>query len=130
MNIDYSAQFPWGGKAGFEEKIISGEKVHTIRSYNRGVKLGSYISHGKKTGGSRYSRTQFLLNKSTGFQPIEIKFKDKKIIYIKIDGKEVGLSEVAKNDGLTPHEFERWFYRYQENSVFNGFVIHWTDLRY
>lgn len=79
MNIDYSTYFPWGGKAEFDKKIISGKKVHTIRTYNRGVK---------------------------------------------------SLSEIAKNDGMTIDEFQMWFYQYQINNTFNGYVIHWTDLKY
>ena len=130
MNIDYSTYFPWGGKAEFDKKIISGKKLHTIRSYNRGVKSGAVISHGQKTGLGRFIREQFFISISTGFQGIQIKFKNREVISVKVGGKKVSLSEIAKNDGMTIDEFQMWFYQYQINNTFNGYVIHWTDLKY
>lgn len=128
MNINYSTYYPWGEKAGFDAKILSGQKIHTIRRSNRGAKPGAVLSHGNS--GHGYNRQEFLINHCTGTQEIELVFSNEKIIAAIVDGKKADWKLIAKNDGLTQKQFTDWFNTYQAGNVFNGFIIHWTDLKY
>lgn len=47
-----------------------------------------------------------------------------------IDGKNVPIEEVAKNDGLTVNEFIEWFFSNNSENVFEGVVIQFTKFRY
>lgn len=130
MRINYSKYYPWGGAAGFNTKILSGQKLHTIRKTNWGAKKGAALSHGQKVGGKGFKRVEFLLNECTGVQPIEIIFNKEKVIACNVEGKPVDWRLIAKNDGLTEEQFSRWFHAYQEDNIFKGFIIHWTPLKY
>ena len=110
MNINYSTRYPWKGKTDFDAKILSGEKIHTIRRTNRGVKPGDVLSHGNS--GRGYLREEFLVNHCTGTQEIELVFSNEKIIAAIVDGKKADWKLIAKNDGLTEKQFNDWFSAY------------------
>ncbi len=125
MNLNYLNK---QGMPNWEGKVLSGEKLHTIRKGRWGIKVGGVLSHGK--GGRGIPRTEFLLNECTGVQPIEIIFNKEKVIACNVEGKPVDWRLIAKNDGLTEEQFSRWFHAYQEDNIFKGFIIHWTPLKY
>ena len=128
MNINYLTQYPWGGKTDFDAKILSGEKIHTIRRTNRGVKPGDVLSHGNS--GRGYLREEFLVNQCTGTQEIKLMFNNGEIDTAIVDGKEIDWELIAQNDGLTKKHFTDWFKLYKVDNIFKGFIIHWTDLKY
>ncbi|MGO3285920.1 MAG: hypothetical protein ACTIK4_13415 [Mesonia sp.] len=130
MRINYSKYYPWKEKADFENKIISGQKIHTVRRTNWGAKPGAVLSHGEKIGGWGYKRREFLINKCTDVQDVELIFNGRKVIAAKVDGSKADWKLIAKNDGLTEEQFSKWFYNYAEKGIFRGFIIHWTDLKY
>ena len=85
----------------------------------------------------------------SGVEPIEIFFpipEDKNSIKVAIGGpsednivdvvyeflNEQEIRELALNDGLTLDQFKDWFYKStdQGRNDFEGFIIHWTGLRY
>jgi hypothetical protein len=130
LKINYSKYYPWKEPTTFKVDILKGSKIHTIRRKVWGIKQGCALSHGKKIGGAGYKREEFLINTCTAIQKVELIFNKIKIIAALVDQKKVDWREIAKNDGLTEDQFSRWFYTYQENGIFKGFIIHWTNLKY
>lgn len=127
MNLNYKMYFPWGEEAYFDKKIIAGYKIHTIRKGIRGIYINGILNHRQGRWDKGF---EFCKNICKGIQKVEIKFKNTKITSIKVEGNLVDIALIAKNDGLTVGELERWFYEYKEGDIFNGFIIHWTDLKY
>lgn len=122
-----------GFKKQFEDKIISGSKIHTIREdptrrWKPGVKI--HAATGVRTKNYRC----FFESQCISVQEIEISYP-KIAKYgngypeIYIDGKYCDLiwrQKLAKRDGfITLDEFYDWF-----NKDFRGVIIHWTDLIY
>lgn len=137
MTLGYSTTFPWGGPTNFPEKIILGEKVHTIRKdLKKRWRQGRPIQH--VTGNRTKSRELFHENVCTGVQDIMIYFSNEGMIWeLFVDGKSLDLTQIlllAHNDGLSFDEFRQWFV---DNAtpdgtrrLFSGKIIHWTNLRY
>ena len=131
MTLGYSKYYPWGGETDFERKVLSGEKIHTIRKDLKGRwKAGRAIEH--VTGNRTKQRNQFASGLCQSTQTIEILFNELgKIELVKVDKKEIPNWElIAKNDGLSIISFERWFYNSSNDGFFKGVVIHWTNLLY
>lgn len=120
----------------FPDKILSGEKKHTIREdkHNR-WEVGRWIhfATGVRTKGYKCFKQEIC----DGTQTIEIKYIYKCSDYpaVYIDGRIFAyynpkewetLCTLAKNDGFDSFEdFCKWF-----NKDFKGKIIHWTKLRY
>lgn len=130
-----------GELTGFEDKLKSGKKIHTIRWNAKGVwdKRYSDISLGKKYlsvrewTGRPYNSQQreFARYASIGLQHVTMTYgADDAYPQIWIDNKLVPIQEVAKNDGLSVEDFVEWFFGNSKESTFEGVVIHFTDFRY
>lgn len=131
MTLGYSKYYHWGGETNFESKILSGEKLHTIRQDVKGRwKTGNSIQH--VTGNRTKQRNQFANGVCTGTENIVIVFNSLgKIESVKVEGKEINNWElIAKNDGLSILDFERWFFLSATSFVFKGKIIHWANLIY
>lgn len=131
MNLGYSEKFPWGGLTRFEEYVLSGRKKHTIRVDLKGRWIaGRLINH--VMGNRTKQRREFLRGECHGTQLVKMLFDDRgKITWVKVDGRELENWEVlAHNDGLTMIEFEKWFYENSTDDLYEGTIIHFTDLRY
>jgi hypothetical protein len=131
MNLGYSSKFPWGGLTQFEEYILSGRKKHTIRIDLKGRwKAGRIIHH--VMGNRTKQRREFLRGECHGTQIVKMFFDLRgKIECLKVDGREIpDWEKVAFNDGLTIIEFEKWFNENSTDDIFEGTIIHFTDLRY
>jgi hypothetical protein len=131
MTLGYSTKFPWGGPTRFPEKIILGEKVHTIRQdLKKRWRQGRPIQH--VTGNRTKLRDMFLENECDGVQTIKILFtKEAEVKRVIVDGIDIPeWKTIAENDGLTVDQFTKWFYSASEAEVFTGVIIHWTNLRY
>ena len=114
MNIHYQHQF--------KEVLQNGTKKHTIRmkEYKKGTALAHIIFP------YRPYRECVLSNVCQSTQKIQVDGINKKVI---IDNKIISddaIINLAKNDGFS-HIEEFWkFFRKGEE----GYIIHWTDLRY
>jgi hypothetical protein len=111
-----------GFKKQFPEKIINGEKIHTIRKGYR-WKAGTKIHFA--TGVRTKNYNQFNSGVCVSVQSIEIYYPSGNVI---IDGelfhKKVTL---ARNDGFDSfEELQDWFGK----GIFKGQIIHWTDFKY
>jgi len=125
----------------FREKILSGDKIHTIRdNYEwwrkrvEAVNAGKAIISLRQWTGSPYNfanddstQEEFMILEKAGIQSADMaRFFDREELAIMIGGKAYSQSDVAKHDGLTPTDMYNWF---QKNINF-GAVIHFTDFRY
>ena len=132
MILSFSKKFPWGQPTNFEQKIIEGTKIHTIREdlhdrWKPGMKI--HAATGVRT--KKYNC--FYEDECVSIQQIEIKYPApetcKDICIIKVDGVHINFEsalKLIKNDGFEGFEdFTQWF-----DSDFKGKLIHWTDLRY
>jgi len=126
-----------GEKTGFVEKILSGEKIHTLRKGHR-WKAGMQIHMATGIRSSRYH--QFNkgidhLSTCISTQKIEIEAKDHTEYMndykIFVDNRELSLrdmQELAWNDGFDClASFWMWF---SNQELFPDQIIHWTDKRY
>ena len=112
----------------FEEKILFGQKIHTIRedAKNR-WRVGQIIHFATGVRTKQYNC--FKTGVCTGIQTIKIKNDGFILESIHIDGKRLrtlGLMALMDNDGFDClQSFKSWF-----NKDFEGKIIHWTDHRY
>jgi hypothetical protein len=130
-----------GQPTGFENKLNAGEKIHTIR-YNakdvwddryKGIASGrKYLSVREWTGRPYNSiQREFARFDKIGLQKIGMTYGASDTFpHIWIDGKEVSIEKVAKNDGLSVEDFVEWFFGNSKSNTFSGVVIHFTDFRY
>lgn len=119
-----------GFKAQFEEKILKGTKIHTIREdvndrWRKGIRI--HMAVGVRT--KRYRC--FKEGVCTGITYIEI-YPKEKVVQFLINGRtpvalsESWLTELSRNDGFdSVTQFWEWF-----NKPFCGKIIYWTDFKY
>ena len=130
---------PRAGEATeFKEKLLSGKKIHTIRSNAEyWKKIISEVNAGKaylsirEWEGMPYKSGQVEIMQvhKLGFEDVEIRC-DGQNIGIDISGKEanvMNIINVAHNDGLDIVDFSAWF---TGKEPFRGIIIHFTDFRY
>lgn len=135
-----------GNPTYFAEKIARREKIHTIReNYELWRKRIIEVRKGlaeislRQWSGAPYNSPQFEIERLTkehdiGIQRVRIDeygmSHDKISIYPEITRNVVYVSpiEIAKNDGLTLHDFADWFKVGQK--VTTGGIIHFTSFRY
>ena len=122
-----------GDQTKFEDKIRSGEKLHTIRSnFKEWEKKIRSIEEGnsklliKQWSGVPYRSPQvrlFEFEDGIGIQKLEV--KEGKFI---VDEKtEVSIEELADKDGLTVQEFKDWFQVFPTKPMA---IIHFSNFRY
>lgn len=140
MTIGYSEKFPWGGATNFEQKILSGEKIHTIRRDEKNRWLPGRLIH-HVIGNRTKERRQFAEGVCKSIQKVRICFyPDKRISSIlfeistgsfyKPENQKDIIKAIAINDGLSFEDFEKWFFRSSDNGIFVGKIIHFTDFKY
>lgn len=124
-------------KSEFQQSILNGTKIHTIREdKNRRWRAGAKIHFATGVRTKKYN--QFKEGICTGCQHVFMTYAFNDVIQISIDGRELfGFNErleFAKNDGFNSwEEFFDWFYpiiQAHPDKHFSGRVIHWTDFRY
>lgn len=128
-----------GKPTGFGESLHQGKKIHTVRGNGKQlwdqrhkdiVEGRKYLSVREWTG-RPYNSEQVELAEfqEVGLQHITITYStsdaEPKCF---VDGKEVPIYEIAKNDGLTVDDFVEWFLT--DTNVFEGVIIQFTDFRY
>lgn len=133
-----------GELTDFEGKIERNEKIHTIRYDAKSVwekrfakiKAGlMYLAMKEWTGRPYNSEMRDLFQRTRedgiGLQTIEMVYgTDDAYPRVWVDGKEVAIQEVAKNDGLSTPDFIDWFFGKSKENTFEGKIIHFTKFRY
>jgi hypothetical protein len=119
----------YGRETNFKEKILEGNKIHTIREdsknrWRRGKMI--HFCYGVRT--KKYEN--FKQSLCTGYQKIRITHHvDGMNIVIFVDNRKLETKEIyelSANDGFEDIcFFLEWF-----REDFSGKIIHWTDKRY
>jgi hypothetical protein len=131
MLVNYLKYYPWGGEANFQKKILSKEKIHTIRKNKKGFKPNAVLDHGERIKGKGFKRKSFSTNKCISVQEIEITFKKDEITKCEINGKSISWKLIAENDGLSSNDFLKWFSLFKnEENKFTGYIVHWSHFKY
>lgn len=124
----------------FEVQILNGNKKHTIRTnvefwkkrIQNVMEGKAYISI-RRWSGKPYRSKQVEIKKlfkhdGVGFEVIE-KAKETEMFNINEKVKYgFSLKEIAKNDGLEPHDFKDWFKDWKKPE--KKIIIHLTKYRY
>lgn len=127
MILSFKKQFP--------DKILSGEKIHTIREDPHGRWVPGRNIH-FATGVRSKKYNCFKEAVCVSVQPILINYYDIgnfiRRVEIVIDGEMVLgrdselIKQLAKNDGFNSvDDFFKWF-----DVDFQGKIVHWTSFRY
>lgn len=132
MVLNFSKTTPWGDPTNFEQLILSGEKIHTIRKGNR-WSSGDFIhmSTGSRTPNyNQFNADRKDLQICKSVQEISIHYQPGvEFPVIEVDGVILGFIRsrlLAVNDGFKDEEYlYSWF-----KEDFKGQIIHWTDYRY
>ncbi|MBM9499726.1 hypothetical protein JWG44_05610 [Leptospira sp. 201903071] len=133
MVLGFRQKHPRIGPTKFKDKILSGEKIHTIREdksnrWYAGRKI--QMAYGVRT--KFYER--FYESNCISVESIEINWcglSGFSGMYpdVKISGRKLSYSEcdeLAQNDGFESFvDFIKWF-----SEDFKGKIIHWTNKRY
>lgn len=143
MVCTYSTVFPKGHpREGqptyFVEKILAGEKIHTIRAGHRwkdGDMMDYMFWSGKpyrspmkrfKDPMSVYPQDIFMRWHPSSLPPLCL-------LYIFINGvyqPKFDINQLAVNDGLEPIDFYAWFLKQDSYGTFSGQIIYSTEFRY
>lgn len=129
-----------GEPTHFVEKIKNGNKIHTIRDNSQWwlkkiISIQSeqmYLSLRKWIGKPYYTgQIEFEKKYNVGWQPIVMIYTaNDDFPRVWIDGNEVSVHDIAKNDGLSTEDFVEWFFGKSKSNVYAGCIIHFTDFRY
>lgn len=116
-----------GEPTNFKEKILSGEKIHTIRPETNKWKIGDQISMRYWEGKPYHSKQEIFCEDFEVVEliEIEINFIDKLIFIDEIEYDFDLIYKIAKNDGLSFFEFNHWF-----KKSFKGTLIAWYPTNY
>jgi hypothetical protein len=121
-------------KQQFNQAIIEGSKIHTIREGERwrpGLSIQFYNN----------TRTKYIKKftddkKCIAVQKIQI-YHSKEIaefVWVTIEGKELTPLQIialSKNDGFkSVNDFFAFFFTNRECTLFEGQIIHWTNYLY
>jgi hypothetical protein len=130
--LTFSKVFPQkhinaGEPTNFKEKILSGEKIHTIRPETNKWKIGDQISMRYWTDKPYHSKQEIFCEEFEVVEVIgiEINFIDKLLFIDEIEYDIDLIYKIAKNDGLSFFEFNHWF-----NKPFKGTLIAWQPTNY
>lgn len=152
INITVAKRFPKvhqraGQPTNFAEKIMLGEKLHTIRkNYDlwavnaEKMQTGRFVLSVRQWIEEPYKSKQREVFNTDAFVSVEritIQYHAQSdSIAVCIEDKTLDASEVAtliENDGLTEEDFKDWFFckqRHNEDTTFEGVIVHFTSFRY
>lgn len=129
MILNFKEYWPQSKKwpTDFKNKILRGEKVHSMRSdkhkrWRVGMKI--HFSTGART--PRYKCFKEGVVKTV--QQVEINADGVLVDQRKLNGAEA--QKISMNDGFTSLSQMKVWFKLQGDFPFKGVLIHWTDLKY
>jgi hypothetical protein len=132
MILGFKQKFKDGTPTNFESKILTGEKIHSLREGDR-WRAGKSIQMAFGVRTKKYR--QFNINNpelQTCISRQRIFMTHTYEIEITIGYKYLMPHEIdllIKNDGLTRQQFIDWFFPNKKDEWI-GEIIHWTNFRY
>ncbi|MBN8826461.1 MULTISPECIES: hypothetical protein [unclassified Spirosoma] len=138
MILQFKIKTDDGKPTGFVRKILTGQKIHTLREDVTGRwKPGAKIQFATGVRTPKYE--QFLEGICTGIQKVFLR-TDNVNVFIYVDGRLLTGADVVRfyrNDGFkTFDEFSSWFMPICQSAQATGKkgvalrLIHWTDFKY
>ncbi|MCX6210124.1 MAG: hypothetical protein NTZ59_11685 [Bacteroidetes bacterium] len=135
MILGFKQKFDDGTPTNFKEKILSGQKIHTLRESNR-FKAGMalHMAYGVRTKHyQQFNKDIDNLSTCVSVQEVFMTIKKWGVIEITIDDDKYlhrnKVEALIRNDGLTYIEFVNWFFP-KDKDTWKGYIIHWTDFKY
>lgn len=133
-----------GQSTNFAQSVKDGNKQHTVRSnyayWERKIaalkKQGGTLCIRQWSGKPYRSQQETVLEvpaSVVGIQKVAIVQTGVNKLSVQVDGREVPISEIAKNDGLNSVEFSEFLapiLKTSEGNETTFAVIHFTDFRY
>ena len=134
-----------GEPTGFAEKILSGEKIHTLRENKGGYyKDGDIVSIRQWPGKpyERGTRPEVIRDGvRIGVVPVRLQMISARFwlnliakATVSRDELDIDLFLIAQYDGLSKTDLCEWFFpnwNYSRGSqAWDGYIIHFTDFRY
>lgn len=134
-----------GEQTNFVEKILNGEKIHTIRvNYDLWKKRIEEVNKGEAVislrfwKGKPYRSEQIEFKKLTadsgcGIERMNMYRSNEHHIVYNINSKNLALLiDIARNDGLALYDFRKWFFPQWKGREYsyNAVIIHFTRFRY
>lgn len=133
MSTSFMKDHPRAGEpTKFDQKILSGEKIYTIRAnYDYwkpiidSVNAGEGVLSVRKWSGKPYRSKQVEICQfeEAGIQRIKRIARSGWLV----DDCLQSMTDLAGNDGLSQKDFRDWF---KEDLDFEGALIHFTDFNY
>lgn len=128
-----------GEPTNFKEKILAGEKIHTIRgNYEYWKKVCDEVNAGnaiislRQWSGKPYASPrdpEFLRLEKVGYEMIHISDGIVVIDNYNLTPLRGMTYEITVNDGLTVRDFIDWF-KLEKKSLNDGIILHFTDFKY
>lgn len=127
-----------GDPTHFKEKILSGQKIHTIRhNYDRWkqkaeqINAGTHVLELKEWSGKPYRSKQNHIAYLTKIHVQRLDFFPERSQTI-VDGRPFRhrFQTLANNDGLSVADLVNWFPYKKPTDLRNLAIIHFTDFKY
>ncbi len=142
--LTFSKVFPKGHinegePTNFKEKILSGEKIHTIRPKTNKWKIGDKISMRQWSGKPYHSKQEIFCEEFEVVELIRFRVLNNSTIGYEINGNNIWLDVfnqneflqlLSSNDGLTLDQFKSWFKFSNNMKDFFGYIIAWKPTNY
>jgi hypothetical protein len=135
MILAFKTTFPNGTATDFENKILQGSKIHSLREGNRWQE-GYFIHMAtgvRTTNYNQFNTAREDLQKCKGTQEVFMTYNNYGALEVTIDDDlylmQSQVDALISNDGLTREQFITWFFP-KGKDVWTGQIIHWTNFKY
>lgn len=135
MILGFKQKFPNGTPTNFKEKILSGQKIHSLRESNRfSAGMSIQMAYGVRTKHyEQFNKGIESLSICKSVQSLYLCYVDEDCMVATLEGAKTDwtIDSLIKNDGLTYEQFVKWFFPTPTKKYeWKGFIIHWTDFKY
>ncbi len=108
-----------GEPTGFREAFLNGTKIHTIRINAKGYWKDGDIVSVRQWSGRPYASKQEVIKDGVRIGVVPVAFFNFSVH-----------ADMPRNDGLSPDDFDSWFFSKSSDSAYGGSILHFTDFRY
>jgi hypothetical protein len=135
MILAFKKTFPDSTATDFENKILQGSKIHTLREGERWQE-GYFIHMATGVRTKKYNQFNTAredLQKCKNTQEVFMTYNKYGALEVTIDDDlylmQSQIDSLIRNDGLIREQFIAWFFP-KGKDVWSGQIIHWTDFKY
>lgn len=135
MILGFKKKFPDNTPTHFKEKILSGEKIHSLRKSDRFREgMSIQMAYGVRTKYyEQFNKGIENLSTCISVQEVFMTINRSGVIEVTIDDDNyltaLQIDKLIINDGLTREPFIEWFFPLGR-WTWSGYIIHWTNFKY